>query len=148
MNNYKEQTICFVCIANYCRSPVAKVIAENIHHEKRNSLTFTSCGIDHLFNSEMDLRSINFLESKNFKFTNHIPRPITKKILNDSDTIFAMDYFILDMLNKKYSSYSNKFKLFTYLNPKIIIKDPYKLNDNEYYKVMDDIYNISQLIKF
>ena len=63
--------ICIVCIANYCRSPVAEKILQ-----KRFGLEFkiTSAGIDPFPQAGMDIRSQEFLEKNNIPFSIHQPK--------------------------------------------------------------------------
>ena len=129
------RSVGFVCLANYCRSPVAKVLLEN---KFKNSLKVDSAGINPMISAGMDLRSVNYLKENDFHEI-HNPKRIDKIFLNSSDIIFAMDTSVLMYLNKTYKNYRNKFKLFTYQHRNIKILDPYKLSDEKYKNVMDDI---------
>ena len=132
----EQKSISFICLANYCRSPVAKVLLQN---KFKNSLLVDSAGINPIISAGMDLRSLNYLKENKCSYEIHSPKRINKGFLNSSDTIFAMDTKVLMYLNKNYKNYRNKFKLFTYQHRNIQIKDPYKLSEEKYKKVMDDI---------
>ena len=47
-----------------------------------------------------------------------------------------MDIIVLMHLNKTYKNFRHKFKLFTYKQSNLQIKDPYKLSEEEYKNVM------------
>ena len=131
-----QRSISFVCLANYCRSPVAKVLLQN---KFKNFLKVNSAGINPMISAGMDLRSVNYLKEHNCFCEIHNPSGIDKNFLNFSDLIFAMDTKVLMSLNKNYKRHRNKFKLFTYKHMNMQIKDPYNLSEEEYKKVMDDI---------
>ena len=133
-----EQTrsIGFVCMANYCRSPVAKMILKN---KFKHSLKVDSAGINPMVSAGMDLRSVNYLKENNIAYEVHNPKKIDKNFLNSSEVIFAMDVMILMHLNKTYKNFSHKFKLFTHQQRNLQIKDPYRLSEEEYKNVMDKI---------
>ena len=132
----KQRSIGFVCLANYCRSPVAKVLLEN---KFKDSLKVDSAGINPMISAGMDIRSVNYLKEKNIFFEIHNPKKVNKIFLNTSDIVFAMDTSILMHLNKTFKNYRNKFKLFTFQHRNIQIKDPYKLSEEKYIKAMDEI---------
>tara|TARA_S200000501_G_C20784496_1_gene726529 strand:- start:183 stop:629 length:447 start_codon:yes stop_codon:yes gene_type:complete len=132
----KQKSVGFVCLANYCRSPVAKMLLLN---KFKNLLKVDSAGINPMVSAGMDLRSINYLKENNISFEIHNPKRIDKSFLNSTDIVFAMDTSILMYLNKTFKNYRNKFKLLTYKYRNIQIKDPYNLSDEEYKSVMDEI---------
>ena len=68
-------------------------------------------------------------------------------MLSYFDYFFAVDMFVLHELNKNYPKYKYKFKLFTSQFNDISIVDPYRLGDDEYIKVMNDIKYVTSKIK-
>ena len=126
----------FVCLANYCRSPVAKMIFKK---KFKNSLKIDSAGINPFVSAGMDSRSFNYLKENNIDIEVHNPKKINNFFLNSNDIVFAMDVMVLMHLNKTYKNFRHKFKLFTYKQRNLQIKDPYRLIDEEYKNVMDDI---------
>ena len=126
----------FVCLANYCRSPVAKVLLKN---KFKNLLKVDSAGINPMVSAGMDSRSISYLKEDNKFYEIHNPKRIDKNFLNSSNIIFAMDTSVLMYLNKNYKRHRNKFKLFTYQHRNLQIRDPYKLSKEKYKIVMDEI---------
>ena len=136
--------ICIVCIANYCRSPVAEKILQ-----KRFGLEFkiTSAGIDPFPQAGMDIRSQEFLEKNNIPFSIHQPKKISNHIFEKSKIVFAMDQMVLMNLNNSFRRYKEKIKLFNYQSPKIKLTDPYKMGREEYFEIMESIKEISNNIK-
>ena len=132
----KTRSIGFVCLANYCRSPVAKMILKS---KFKHSLKVDSAGINPMISAGMDSRSVDFLKKNNIAFEMHSPKKIDKNFLNSSDVIFAMDITVLMHLNKSYKNFIHKFKLFTHQQGNLQIKDPYRLSEEEYKNVMDKI---------
>ena len=132
----ETRSIGFVCLANYCRSPVAKMILKN---KFKHSLKVDSAGINPMVSAGMDSRSVDYLKENNIIFEMHNPKKIDKNFLNSSDVIFAMDVMVLMHLNKTYKNFRHKFKLFTHQQGNLQIKDPYRLSEEEYKNVMDKI---------
>jgi len=126
----------FVCLANYCRSPVAKMILKN---KFKNSLKVDSAGINPMVSAGMDLRSADYLKENNIVIEVHNPKKIDKKFIISLDVVFAMDVMVLMYLNKTYKNFRHKFKLFTHQQRNLQIKDPYKMSKEEYKIVMDNI---------
>ena len=138
----KKANILVVCMANYCRSPVAEYLMKRRIKEHNIS----SAGIIHFDKSGMDARSLKFLEKFNEVVPFHQPRKISTKLINESDLVFALDFNILRSLNNKYRDKANKFRLFTIRDEKIVLNDPYRLELNEYYKIMEKIEYVSSKI--
>tara|TARA_B100001093_G_C26379632_1_gene822331 strand:- start:155 stop:601 length:447 start_codon:yes stop_codon:yes gene_type:complete len=132
----EKKSIGFVCLANYCRSPVAKTIFKN---KFKDSLKVDSAGINPMVSAGMDSRSIDYLKENNIAHEIHNPKKIDKNFLNSSDIVFAMDALILMHLNKTYKNFRHKFKLFTHQQRNVQINDPYKMSEEEYKIIMDKI---------
>ena len=135
--------ICVVCIANYCRSPVAEVILKNRFEDYKIS----SAGINPLYDGGMDLRSRNFLINNKYKPIIHTPNKINIKKISESDIVFSMDFMVLAELNRLFPKYKNKFKLFSYQFENIDLSDPYKLDNLNYLKIMKNIEYIANKIE-
>lgn len=132
----EPKSIGFVCMANYCRSPVAKVLFKN---RFKSILNVDSAGLSPMVSAGMDPRSISYLKENNKIYEIHNPKKIDKNFLNSSNIVFAMDILVLMHLNKTYKNYRSKFKLFTYQHKNLQIKDPYNLSKQKYKNVMDEI---------
>tara|TARA_B100000035_G_C20905216_1_gene511331 strand:- start:96 stop:524 length:429 start_codon:yes stop_codon:yes gene_type:complete len=139
-----KKSINIVCYANYCRSPAAEQILRNIHQDK---FEFQSSGLNPLIKSNMDPRSVRFLEQNKIRNTLHIPKKINLESVMKNDLILALDIEILLALNKSFPLQKKKIKLITYQNPKIKIQDPYHLSDEEYYKVMEKLLSVCKDLK-
>lgn len=139
----KKKSFCIVCIANYCRSPVMECI---LNHKYKGLYEFYSVGLMPMHDANMDKRSMHFLDSENIQRKIHTPKNVNKKALDYFDYFLAMDYFVLSELNKKYKKYKKKFHLCSSQFDNIQIDDPYKLDDEQYYKVMTDIKYVSENI--
>ena len=132
-----RKLVTFVCLANYCRSPVAKVLFEK---NFSNEYEFISVGLNPMSAfSQMDPRSRKFLEELDIKDTLHTPKKINLNIVRSSDIIFALDIKVLFELNRLYKNFSNKIKLLSHQNNKLNLSDPYKQSDDEYKSVMLNI---------
>ena len=132
----EQRSVGLVCLANYCRSPVAKIILKN---KFKDSLKVDSAGINPMVSAGMDSRSVDYLKENNITYELHNPKKIDKNFLKSSNVVFAMDAMILMHLNKSYKNFRHKFKLFTYKQRNLQIKDPYRLSEEEYKNVMDKI---------
>lgn len=125
-----------ICIANYCRSPVAEKI---LSHSRNKNFIFSSSGLNPIPKPFMDPRSQKFLKEKGIDNVFHNPRLITKSILSNSDILLAMDLKILNVLNHKFPEYRKKFKIFSYQEPNIDLSDPFNYRNDEYIEVMNNI---------
>ena len=130
------KSVGFVCMANYCRSPVAMMLSRNKY---RDSVKIDSAGLNPMVSAGMDSRSLDYLKKKNISCKIHNPKKLDKDFLSSSDIVFAMDPFILMNLNKSFKFFRTKFKLFSFQHRSLNIKDPYRLTEEEYINVMDDI---------
>lgn len=138
-----KKSFCIVCIANYCRSPVA----ENLLKKRfDNQYEFFSAGISPLSMPNMDQRSLKFLKDNNVNHNFHTPKKINKKMLDYFDKFLAVDFYVLNQLNIRYPKYKNKFLLFTSQFSDINITDPYRLALDEYLQTMNNIKYVAERI--
>ena len=141
--NEAKKSFCIVCIANYCRSPVA----ENLLKKKfGHKYEFFSAGISPISLPNMDPRSLKFLKENNVNHNFHTPKKINIKMLNYFDNFLAVDFFVLNQLNNTYPKYRQKFLSLTTQFNDINIVDPYRFNDDEYIKIMNDIKYVAEEI--
>lgn len=138
-----KKSFCIVCVANYCRSPVA----ENLFKFKYgNEYEFFSAGVSPIAMSGMDPRSLKFLENINISHNLHTPKKINKRILNYFDKFLAVDFYVLNQLNILYPRYRNKFLCLTEQFSEINIIDPFKFQPQEYINTMNDIKHVVENI--
>ena len=90
----------------------------------------------------MDKRSMDYLNKNGIKDCLHIPKKISQHLIDKSELIIPMDTFILSLLIKKFPFSISKLKNFNFYNHGIYIDDPFKLNDEEYLKIMENIKSI------
>ena len=138
-----NKSFCIVCIANYCRSPVAENLLKNRFNE---SYEFFSAGISPMSMPNMDPRSLKFLKENDVIHNFHTPKKINKKMLNYFDKFLAVDFYVLNQLNIEYPNFRHKFFSLTSQFNNVNIIDPYQFKDEEYIKVMEDIKFVAEKI--
>ena len=138
-----KKKIITLCVANFCRSPVAEKILNEIYNDE---LELTSAGLYPMTESNMDKRSANFLKSIGITNTLHLPKKITSQMINNCDLILCMDHYVLSDLNKLSPRNSSKFKLITFQSPRIQIPDPYRFDEKKYVQVMENIHRVCKEI--
>lgn len=139
----QRNLITVVCVANYCRSPVAEVILKNKYQAR---FEIISAGISPMPEPNMDQRSLKYLKDYQYDFAFHNPRKLSKRIIMSSSLVLAMDHYVLEYLNRNYKNYVQKFKMINFQHPNISTKDPYKYNDEDYNEVMNNIKKICEEI--
>ena len=139
-----SKKILFVCIGNYCRSPVAETILSSISE----NIIVDSAGISPYLKSSMDERSINYLFDIGIEYKIHTPKKISINLIKDFDIIIAMDNIVLSELRKNFPKYIKKFRLFSAVKSNERILDPYKFKSlNEYNEIMKKINFMTHLWK-
>lgn len=100
--------ITVVCVANFCRSPVAHYLLDDYLNE---SCKVSSAGIIDFNKTYMDKRSEKFLNENGIENISHVTRRLNMKIVNDSTIIFAMDNKIVRKISEKFPQAISKIKL-------------------------------------
>lgn len=136
MIKIKKETICVVCYANFCRSPVAQYL---MHKKFGNKFNIISAGLNPFPQSGMDPRSQEYLTDEGHKLFLHQPLKLDIKIVKASKFVFALDFAILQALNSNFQKYSYKFRLLSFKNPSIDLSDPYKYDQKKYTTIMNNI---------
>jgi len=139
-----NKSFCIVCIANYCRSPVVENLLKNRFGDGKYE--FFSAGVAPISQPNMDLRSAEFLEANGVDYDLHTPKKINKRMLDYFDIFLAVDFFVLNQLNHDFPKYRQKFRLLTTQFTNIDIVDPFRFEEDEYSKVMNDIQYVSENI--
>ena len=134
--------VAVICMANYCRSPVA----ENcIKHFAQKNLNLTSLGLTSFFKTSMDQRSSSYLESNGINYGLHIPKKITQDNIDSFDLVLAIDENIVIGINDKFNIDQSKVKAFNLLKPEYLLKDPYQSKEiSEYNACMKEIMDLSK----
>ena len=134
----KKIDILVVCYANYCRSPVAEGIFKKLYP----NLTIESAGILPMNTPNMDLRSRDFLIKNKYQAGLHNPSRISRKRVESSQIIYALDLRVMKFLNMRYKDYQHKIKLLNFLDPSISLADPYDFKGKEYTRIMTNIEDV------
>lgn len=103
-----QLNITVVCMANFCRSPVAHYLLDGYLNE---SYKVSSAGIIDFNKTYMDKRSEEFLHENGIENISHVTRRLNIKIVNDSTIIFAMDNKIVRKISEKFPQAISKIKL-------------------------------------
>lgn len=140
-NNKQKPKILIICMANYCRSPVAEVILRSFIGNKYD---IYSAGLRPMSIPDMDNRSRTFLENNGFENLIHYPKKLSRIDVISSKYIYAMDHFILLKLNNLYPKFTKKIKIFSCLDHNVKLHDPYNFEDREYDEIMQNILNLSK----
>lgn len=138
-----KKSFCIVCIANYCRSPVAENL---LRHRFGDKYEFLSAGISPIAQPNMDPRSLKFLKENNVNYSFHNPKKINRKMLDYFDVFLAVDLFVLNELNSSYPNYKQKFCLLTAAFSDVNITDPYLLDADGYLRIMSNIKYVAENI--
>ena len=128
-----NKSFCIVCIANYCRSPVAENLLKKRFGDKYE---FFSAGLTPMAQPNMDPRSLKFLKQNNIISDFHTPKKINQRMLNYFDKFLAVDLFVLNQLNVSYPKFRNKFISLSSQTNDVDIIDPYLFQEDEYDKTM------------
>ena len=111
--------VCFVCLGNICRSPMAELVFKDLAEKEGLSDKFeiTSCGTSSCEAGSAIYPPIKRTLDSHRISGSHIARKITKTDLEDSDYILAMDgeniYELKCMSGGKYSDKMYKLCSFT-----------------------------------
>ena len=131
----------FVCIANYCRSPVAEKIFNDISSAEMSA---SSSGVFPYEEQSMDPRSKEYLQKLEISDVFHIPSKFSEKKFIEADLIIFFELNIFLDLKKKYKDIHKRSRFYNFHNQEIIIKDPFTLkNKDEYFREMDKLRHIT-----
>ena len=138
-----KKSFCIVCIANYCRSPVAENLLKKRFGKKYE---FFSAGIAPISMPSMDPRSAKFLKKENINYALHTPKRINKRMLDYFDHFLAIDFYVLHKLNINHPNFKHKFVSFTSQFNDLSILDPFRFQDDDYLRTMNDIKHVAENI--
>lgn len=133
-----KKKISVVCIANYCRSPVAEMVFKK--HLNLEKFSIISCGLNPMQIADMDARSRKYLSIKGYEKKIHNPKRVNNAIVDDCDYIFALDIQVLIQLKKTFPKKLKNIYLLNEKNRNLNLADPYLFNDEkQYFEVMANI---------
>ncbi|MDE6586462.1 MAG: low molecular weight phosphotyrosine protein phosphatase [Clostridia bacterium] len=134
-------SVCFVCLGNICRSPMAELVFKKMVKEKglENSFRVTSCGTEAEEGCSVYHNAKLTLERHNVE-GNHIARQLTKSDIINNDYILVMDSANLsDVLRLCSGALGEKvYKLTAFTSRPRDVSDPWYTRDFE--KAYSDIY--------
>lgn len=133
---------CIICMANYCRSPVAAAIMNSLNSTRDTGIDFYSRGINSHNLVSMDPRSISFLESMNVTFEPHYPADIRVHDCEQSTFLFTLDSTVNDNLRMLFKGYENKTFALNHCDPFLPTEDPFRFNEDKYLDIMNSIQKI------
>ena len=110
-----------------------------LSHKYKYNAEIISAGTHPIIRSGMDPRSRNFLLNKGYNVKIHTPKKINKEIMIESDFIFCLDHMVLNKMNTIFPKYRNKIKILNFQDPTCRLRDPFKMDNQAYLKVMEDI---------
>ena len=122
----------FICIANFCRSPVAEKIFKSIFPEDSS---IKSAGLIDYNKNFMHPVSQKFLQSINIDDIDHKTQKISVELVKESKIIFCMDDKIVNEVQKRFPDHAAKARLILKNN----IADPLNFEDGTYMKLMQDM---------
>ncbi|HPY96429.1 MAG TPA: Sua5/YciO/YrdC/YwlC family protein [Candidatus Cloacimonadota bacterium] len=130
---WDEVKICFACVANVCRSPVAEYYARHSVNIPNRNLVFSSCG--YLKEGKpVSKNSAIALLAWGIDASDHLSRQLTKEILQENDYIFALTKEIKEVLLKLFPTAQDKiFFLGEITGTNKNIEDPFSMDLMHYY---------------
>lgn len=137
MRSEISSLITLVCYANYCRSPVAEKLLSSYCLEK--NFKFVSRGIKKVTYFGMHELSEKYLNIKQINDTSHYSTKINSKDINSSKFIICLDYKVFYSLVNEFNSSTDKIMLLNKFNKDLNIPDPIQMNEENYFKVMNNI---------
>jgi protein-tyrosine phosphatase len=136
--------VLMVCMANICRSPMARVVAQQLAHEagRETEFEFSSAGTQvQRGGAPQDPRSISLLLHRNYRPGNSRSRAVTLADFERFDLILAMDEATLAGLERQCPmQYRSKLRLLLAYSPALGVSevpDPYFGNPAGFEKVLE-----------
>ena len=144
--NEDKYKLLIVCQANYCRSPAAEVILDQLlPHDK---YFVNSAGLKPKSEPNMDPRTKDYLSRYGFQMNKiHNPKLVTSMLLKQQDKILFMDLSIMDKIRNQYPNLSNRMQLFNTPAGKFDLSIHYLSDKDQYEEIMDNIQALSKMWK-
>ncbi len=133
-----RNVITFVCTANVCRSPMAEGLlrhALQAEAEPLRSLKTMSAGIAAYGGDPASANTLRVLESVGVDLRNHVSRPLTQELIDQSFAIFCMTSLHRVMLATQFNPSTRHIYLMREFLPANVekeISDPYGFNRDAY----------------
>ena len=129
----------FVCIGNYCRSPVA----EKILKKHLPNCTIYSSGVSPMSSNNMHKFSRRFLEDNNFTELIHIPNQFNFQQNPKIKKILCFEPKIINLIWEKSPHLKNSLFSFTKYFQNEKVYDPLNYEKQEYFIEMQKILEIT-----
>jgi len=144
--NEDKYKLLIVCQANYCRSPAAEVIIDQLlPHDK---YFVNSAGLKPKSEPNMDPRTRKYLIQNGFQMNKiHNPKLVTSMLLKQQDKILFMDLSIMDKIRNQYPKLTDKMELFNSPDGHVNLSDPFLLKKDQYEEIMNNIHMLSKTWK-
>ena len=144
--NKEKYKLLIVCQANYCRSPAAEVILDQLLPQDKYFVN--SAGLKPKSEPNMDPRTKDYLSRYGFQINKiHNPKLVTSMLLKQQDKILFMDLSIMEKIRNQYPKLSNRMQLFNTPAGKFNISDPFLSDKSHYEEIMDNIQTLSKMWK-
>jgi len=105
-----KKSILFVCTGNTCRSPMAEgLFAKAV--EARDDFEVASAGVSAGRGEPPAKDTVRLLEGRGIKLKKPGSQPVTRDLLEKATHIFAMTSGHLEMLERRFPDYTDKFYL-------------------------------------
>lgn len=115
-----------VCTANICRSPAAEQVLAALAKQEglHRKIKFDSAGVGHVIKGHPpDPRMVNLLKNDGFPVRRTRAKPVTEKLLAESNYVWVMDEGHVSALQDRYADFAEKCELFDPESQSI--EDPY-----------------------
>ena len=138
---FQTKRILFLCLGNICRSAYAhhyanvSLIGKNIDH-----IEIFSAGLTVKDMSSPSI-AIRIAGSRGIDLHSHVPVQVSKRLVQKSDIVLAMEPKQIQLLKSKYPEYSDKFFLLSLFHKQLFqqdswnkyhIADPYGRSNEEF----------------
>ena len=145
MKKKQNHKILIVCTGNTCRSPMAKVILENLLEENnlQDQFYVNSAGIISLGGAPASKMAVEVCRDKGLNLSTHQSKRLTDSIIQDADIIIVMEQMHKELILKANTVENNKIRLLSEFardrSMGLDIEDPYGGNKDQYEKAYIDI---------
>ncbi len=140
INIEKLSMITFLCHGNICRSAFCENYVKKF--DLGNSVTFNSCGLHADESNKTPEVSSSSAKRFGVDLSNHVPRRISRSLVEESSIIFGMDYRNYFDFRKEFPEYVSKFYLLKevgFFDKYGIVRDPYGGTEEDYIRCYDTL---------
>ena len=138
----RVERVCFACMGNICRSPVAEAVFKN------ESIECCSFGIECTEGVPANERAQRFSKEFNLNLDSHRATPISKMTFDKKDLIVCMEPIHLIHIKKHDIANAQIALLGLWLEPAIAyIHDPYSASDVYFRKAIERVVTATECLK-